>query len=98
MVKQVPAVRARQQLGSILDEVRFRGTDFVIERDGKPMAVVISPEAYAQFQRSRGEAFEYFQKAAAELGREVSQEELGGLLGEADAEVEAEARQTRGRG
>lgn len=97
MVKQVPAVRARQQLGSILDEVRFRGTDFVIERDGKPMAVVISPEAYAQYQRARREAFAFFEGTANELGREVSQEELDALVDEAHEEVEAEARQVRKR-
>ena len=89
MVKQIPAVKARQQLGSLLDEVRFRGTDFVIERDGKPMAVVISPEAYAQYQRSRDEAFAFFKETADELGQTLSQEELEALINEAHEEVEA---------
>lgn len=97
MVKQIPAVKARQQLGSILDEVRFRGTDFVIERDGKPMAVVISTEAYAQYQRARDEAFAFFRETAEELGHEVPQEELETLIDEAHQEVEAAARQTRKR-
>ena len=98
MVKQIPAVKARQQLGSILDEVQFRGTDFVIERDGKPMAVVISPAAYAQFRRAQGEAFTFLRDTAAELGRELSQEELERLVGEAHEEVRAEDRETPGRG
>ena len=92
MIKQIPAVKARQQLGSLLDEVRFRGTDFVIERDGKPMAVVISPEAYAQYRRSRDEAFAFFEEMADELGREVSQEDFEALLNEAHEEVEIEAQ------
>ena len=97
MVKQIPAVQARQQLGSLLDEVRFRGTDFVIERDGKPMAVVISPEAYAQYQRAREQFFYSLEETAAEIGQEMSQEAFEALINEAHEEVEQEARARSGR-
>ena len=41
MVKKVTALRARQKLGQLLEEVYYKGDQFVIERAGKPMAAVV---------------------------------------------------------
>lgn len=94
MVKQIPAVKARQQLGNLLDEVRFRGTDFIIERDGKPIAVVISPEMYGRYQALREHFFDFLDETSKELGEELSQAEQDALINEAAAEVRRE--QTHG--
>lgn len=44
MQKTVSAMKARQNLGQIMNEVSLRGHDVIIERAGKPVAVLISIE------------------------------------------------------
>jgi hypothetical protein len=53
-VKRVPALKARQQLGALFDEVRYQGAAVIGERDGRPVAV----EAYERYRRLRGQAVE----------------------------------------
>jgi prevent-host-death family protein len=40
-VKTINALKARQQLGKLLEEVFYRGDRFIIERAGRPMAAVV---------------------------------------------------------
>jgi prevent-host-death family protein len=40
-VKTVTAMKARQNFGQMLEEVYYRGEQFVIERAGRPMAALI---------------------------------------------------------
>jgi len=54
--KTVTAMRARGNLGRILEEVYYRGDEYVIERSGKPMAAVVPVEQYEQWRKER-EAF-----------------------------------------
>ena len=56
MRKTVSAMRARGRLGEILEEVYYRGDQYVIERSGKAMAAVVPVEQYEQWRRER-EAF-----------------------------------------
>lgn len=44
MKRRISAVEARKRLGDILESVHYRGDEVVIERAGKPMAVVIPAE------------------------------------------------------
>jgi len=44
MTKVIPAFKARQHFGQLLEEARYQGLRFVVERAGKPMAVVIGIE------------------------------------------------------
>lgn len=41
MVKKVNALKARQSLGRLLEEVYYKGDQYVIERAGRPMAAVV---------------------------------------------------------
>jgi prevent-host-death family protein len=41
MVKKVTALKARKNLGQLLEEVYYRGDQYVIERVGKPMAAIV---------------------------------------------------------
>jgi prevent-host-death family protein len=41
MVRKVTALKARQNLGRLLEEVCYRGDQCVIERAGRPMAAVV---------------------------------------------------------
>lgn len=41
MVKKVNALNARKKLGQLLEEVYYKGDQYVIERAGRPMAAVV---------------------------------------------------------
>lgn len=53
MKRTISAVEARKRLGELLEGVYYRGDEVVIERAGKPMAVVIPSARYEGFQRQR---------------------------------------------
>ena len=46
MLKKVSALKARQNLGQIMNEVSIRGDDYVIERAGKPLVAIINLDKY----------------------------------------------------
>lgn len=53
--KTVPVVAARTNLSELLGEVFYTGQPIVIARHGKPMVVVINPDAFARFQEWQAE-------------------------------------------
>lgn len=60
LLKTVNALRARQNLGQLLEEVFYKGNQFIIQRAGKSMAVVISPEEYGMYLKQREEDMKVF--------------------------------------
>jgi prevent-host-death family protein len=56
MVKKVTAIQARKNLGELLEEVYYRGDQYIIERAGKPMAAIV-PLWQLEAWLSRREAF-----------------------------------------
>jgi prevent-host-death family protein len=40
-VKKISAMKARQQFGTLLEEIYYRGEVYIVERAGKPMAALI---------------------------------------------------------
>jgi prevent-host-death family protein len=79
--RKVSAVEARKRLGEILEGVYYRGDEVVIERAGKPMAVVIPAGRSETMERSRERLFELIEKnwernkgsSYEEVQREVEQ-------------------------
>jgi len=41
MIKTLTAIKARQNLGEVLEEVYYNGDQYIIERAGKPMAALV---------------------------------------------------------
>ena len=41
MLKKVNSLKARQNFGQLVEEVYYKGDQFIIERAGKPMAAVV---------------------------------------------------------
>ncbi len=54
MLKTINALKARRNLGQLLEEVFYKGDQFIIQRAGKSMAVVISPSEYEAYRKQRG--------------------------------------------
>jgi prevent-host-death family protein len=49
--KTINAGKARVNFGRMLDEVFYKGEQFIIERDGRPMAAVIPLSAFEALQK-----------------------------------------------
>ncbi len=58
MYKTVSALKARQNLGQIMNEVALKGDDYIIERAGKPLVAVIPMEKYQSLQQEWDQFFE----------------------------------------
>ena len=54
--KKINAMKARQNFGQLLEEVYYRGEQFVIERAGKPMAAVVPLSVLEQWQKDSSAA------------------------------------------
>jgi prevent-host-death family protein len=52
-LKTITAMKLRKESGSLLDLVEYRNERFLVERAGKPKAVLISLQEYAQLERQR---------------------------------------------
>lgn len=58
MLKKISAMKARQNLGQIMNEVAIRGDDYIIERAGKPLVAIIDMDKYQRLQEDREEALQ----------------------------------------
>lgn len=87
MSKRVTAGEARQRLGMLLDDVRLTGAEYVIERAGRPVGVVIPVEAYQRLQRERAAAFDRVEALRQRLADSVPEEDLQAAIDEATREV-----------
>jgi prevent-host-death family protein len=84
--RKLSAVDARKRLGEILEGVYYRGDEVVIERAGKPMAVVISADLYESLERNRDRFFELIEKNWQEnkaLSFEEIEQEIAGAVRQA---------------
>lgn len=75
MLKTINALKARRNLGQLLEEVFYNKDQFVIERAGKAMAVVISPSEYETFKRQREQDMGIFDEIRKK-NKEASVKEL----------------------
>jgi prevent-host-death family protein len=54
--KKINAMEARRAFGRILEEVFYKGEQYIIERAGKPMAAVVPLSQLEELQNHSGEA------------------------------------------
>ena len=87
MEKTISALNARRKLGQLLEEVFYQGNRFIVERAGKPMAVVIPVSQYRQW-RERKEQFFATIDEARERNKDTPPEVI-------EAEVEETVRAVR---
>jgi len=63
MVKKLNALKARQNLGQVLEEVYYNGDRYVIERAGKPMAAVVPLKVLEDYEENKERLFGLIKKA-----------------------------------
>lgn len=56
MLKRISATKARQNLGQLLNEVSLRGDSYIIERAGKPLAVLVDLDQFQQLIENQNAA------------------------------------------
>ena len=54
MAKELSALKVRGRLGEILEEVFYRGEEYIIKRGKKTMAVLISPDEFENYKKQKG--------------------------------------------
>lgn len=86
MKRRVNALEARRRLGELLEGVYYRGDEVIIERAGKPMAVVIPMARYESVERSRDRLFELIDENWAK-NKDVPYEEIEREVAEAIREA-----------
>ena len=82
MLKKISAMKARQNLGQLLNEVSIRGDSYIIERAGKPLAALVDMERFQQLQEDRGAALQALQKVWGKMA-EADNQEIGDAIEEA---------------
>lgn len=92
MITEVTAVNFRQNLGEMINQVQYRSDSIVINKDGKPVAVLVDAEIFARIRRMR-ERFDELSRRIAEAYTDLPPEEG---MAEIDAAV-ARQRQPRKR-
>ena len=85
MVKRLAALKARQNLGQVMNEVALRGDEYIVERAGKPLVAIISMDRYRMLEQDRAAALE----ALNEIWEKMKGEEPKAIEGTIDEAVQA---------
>lgn len=65
MAKELTALKMRGSLGEVLEEVYYKGQEFIIKRGKKPMAVLVPLDEFESFKRQRKADMGVFEKIRA---------------------------------
>lgn len=84
---EVSAMKARQNLGQLLEEVFYRGDRIIIKRAKKPMAVLIPIQDYTRLEERRKSLLSSY-KEIWELNQNIPPSET-------DADIERAIREVR---
>jgi len=94
VVRRMSAREARANFSDLLGTVFYTNEPVIVERKGKPFAVVISPEQYRVMQEEIQRAW----RSVDELRAENKSTPTEQVLKDVTAEVEAVREETNGKG
>lgn len=57
MLKTISAIKVRQNLGQVMNEVALKDDAYIVERAGKPLVAIIPIEQYQSMKKERDEFF-----------------------------------------
>jgi prevent-host-death family protein len=81
--KSIGAMKLRQGLGALLNEIVYRGDEIIIERAGKPVAALISMDDYEVLLHSREAAAGNLKKIWDKIGDKPDTKQTDSLIAEA---------------
>lgn len=88
MITEISAVKFRQNLGEMLNQVQYRHDSVVINKDGKPVAVLVDAALFGRIRRMQSRFDALSERLAA--GYADLPEEQG--LAEIDAAIRKERK------
>ena len=94
MTKTINALKARKNLGQMLEEVYYKGDQYVIERAGRPMAAVVPVWQLEERQKRRERLFAMIDEVQ-KRNRSVKPEVIEREVREAVRAVRAKARRRK---
>ena len=94
MLRKVTALKARQNLGQLLEKVYYNGDQYVIERAGRPMAAVV-PVWQVEERTKRRERFFSMMEEVWRKNKKVKPATLEREVAAAVRAVRTEARRKR---
>jgi prevent-host-death family protein len=60
MLKTVSAIKVRQNLGLVMNEVSLKDDEYIVERSGKPLVAIIPIEKYLNMKNNQREFFRLY--------------------------------------
>lgn len=60
MLKTVSAIKVRQNLGQLMNEVSLKAEEYIVERSGKPLVAIIPIETYLNMKGKQQEFFRLY--------------------------------------
>jgi len=60
MLKTVSAIKVRQNLGQLMNEVSIKADEYIVERAGKPLVAIIPIEKYLNMKSNREDFFRLY--------------------------------------
>ncbi|MBM4140829.1 MAG: type II toxin-antitoxin system Phd/YefM family antitoxin [Nitrospira sp.] len=87
MLKKISAIKARQNLGQVMNEVALKEDEYIVERAGKPLVAIIPID---QYKRLLGEREDFF-RMVDEIQKEAVRSDRKGI----DSEIEEVVRAYR---
>jgi prevent-host-death family protein len=86
MVTEVSAVEFRQNLGEMLNQVQYRNDSIVVNKDGKPVAALVSADLFARIRAMR----DRFDELSARIAQDFADVPMEEGMAEIDAAVAKE--------
>jgi prevent-host-death family protein len=83
MLKRISAIKVRQNLGQVMNEVALKEDEYIVERAGKPLVAIIPIDRYRRLQGEREDFFRMageFQQASGKSGSKGIDAEIGEAL------------------
>jgi prevent-host-death family protein len=76
-LKKISAVKVRQNLGSVMNEVYLRDDQYIIERDGKPLVAIVPMWKLQQWEKRKDIFFKGVEKIQQKfIGRDEEEVEI----------------------
>jgi prevent-host-death family protein len=72
MLKTVSAIKVRQNLGQVMNEVFLKDDEYIVERSGKPLVAIIPIEKYLTMKNSRTEFFRLYDSLQSSADNSLS--------------------------
>jgi prevent-host-death family protein len=85
MLKKISAIKVRQNLGQVMNEVALKEDEYIVERAGKPLVAIIPID---QYQRLRGEREDFF-RMVSEIQQEADRSDRKVIDSEIEEAVKA---------